>query len=177
MMKESIRHQKREKAMELLYEKYYRQLFLYAVTFLESDEDAKDVVSEAFATVWQKWREDDSLQQPTSSYLYMLVRNRCLDVLRHNQARRNYTALMELSQAFYSPGETEEYEQRIEALREIIHQLPEPGKSILNCTYFRKMTYQQTADLLQLSLKTVKRNMLKVFKIIHNSLNKELLKG
>ena len=84
---------------------------------------------------------------------------------------------MELSQAFYSPGETEEYEQRIEALREIIHQLPEPGKSILNCTYFRKMTYQQTADLLQLSLKTVKRNMLKVFKIIHNSLNKELLKG
>ena len=39
--------------MELLYEKYYRQLFLYAVTFLESDEEAKDVVSEAFTTVWQ----------------------------------------------------------------------------------------------------------------------------
>ena len=84
---------------------------------------------------------------------------------------------MELSNPLDNYEEAMAYEQRIKELSKVIAALPEPGKTILNCTYFKKMTYQQTADLLQLSLKTVKRNMLKVFKIIHNSLNKEILEG
>ena len=168
---------KRKTAMGLLYKKFYRQLFLYAVTFLESDEEAKDVVSEVFTIIWQKWQAQEDLQEPSSPYLYTLVRNKCLDVLRHDQAKQNYTTLMDSSQSFYTSEAVMDYEQRIEALQQVISHLPEPGKTILRCTYFKKMTYQQTADLLQISLKTVKRNMLKVFKIIHNSLNKEYLEG
>ncbi|MBR1463918.1 MAG: sigma-70 family RNA polymerase sigma factor [Prevotella sp.] len=167
----------KSKRMESLYKKFYRQLFLYALTFLEKDEEANDAVSDVFAVVWRKWQEKDDDSEPNLSYLYTLVRNHCLDILRHDKAQRNYTALMELSSPIDSYEETLEYERRIKELSKVIAGLPEPGKTILNCTYFRKMTYQQTADSLHLSLKTVKRNMLKVFKIIHNSLNKELLEG
>ena len=167
----------KSKRMESLYKRFYRQLFLYALTFLEKDEEANDAVSDIFAIVWHKWQEKDNGAEPTLSYLYTLVRNRCLDILRHDKARRNYAALMELSNPLDTYEEALEYEQRIKELSKVIAALPEPGKTILNCTYFKKMTYQQTADLLELSLKTVKRNMLKVFKIIHNSLNKEILEG
>lgn len=167
----------KSKRMESLYKRFYRQLFFYALTFLEKDEEANDAVSDIFAIVWHKWQEKDNGAEPTLSYLYTLVRNHCLDILRHDKARRNYAALMELSNPLDTYEEALEYEQRIKELSKVIAALPEPGKTILNCTYFKKMTYQQTADLLQLSLKTVKRNMLKVFKIIHNSLNKEILEG
>ena len=65
-------------------------------------------------------------------------------------------------------------ENRISELKEAIDRLPEPGKTILHCCYFKHMTYQQAAEQLQLTLVVIKKNMLKVFKILRKELNKPI---
>src|SRR3712207_9484526 len=60
-----------------LFELYYRQLCLYALHYVGTNEVAEDIVQECFVTLWQK--------QPDypKAFLYTSVRNRCVDYLRH----------------------------------------------------------------------------------------------
>ena len=72
--------QENMRLMELLYGKFYRRLYLYALTFLEDQEDARDVVSELFVQLWNKWEEEKLLaEHPSATYLYAMLRNRCID--------------------------------------------------------------------------------------------------
>ena len=70
--------------IELLYQKFYRQLYLYALTFVGDEDEAKDTVSEVFADICKTWSTGgaDSHRQPSASFLYKSTRNRCLDRLR-----------------------------------------------------------------------------------------------
>lgn len=159
--------------MESLYERFYRQLYLYALTFLSDEEEARDIVQNTFAYLWNKWQINEEDHAATSTYLYRLVRNQCIDFLRHDQARRNYTALMQLTDTMENPEDSIEYENRIVMLERAVVQLEEPGKSILRCCYYEKMTYQQAAEKLGLTLVVVKKNMLKVFKKLKNMLKEK----
>lgn len=156
--------------MEALYEAHYQRLFLYALTFLDHEDEAKDAVSDVFSTVWEQWERKGGADKVNLSYLYTLTRNHCLDLLRRDKARRNYAAFIANMPAIETDDDVHHYEDRIKQLRAAIDNLPEPGKTILHCCYFRRLTYQQTAELLQLSLVVVKKNMLKVFKILRKEL-------
>jgi len=158
--------------MEKLYGLFYQKLFLYALSFLDSEDEAKDVVGDVFAHVWNQWERQGATGTANQAYLYRLTRNRCLDILRHDKARLNYATFLQAMPAPDSDEEAGLYEARIQQLRQAIEQLPEPGKSILHCCYFRRLTYQQAADHLNLSLVTIRKNMLKVFKILRKALNK-----
>ena len=41
--------------MEKLYASSYQKLFLYALTFLDSEDEAKDAVSDVFSAIWNQW--------------------------------------------------------------------------------------------------------------------------
>ena len=97
---------------------------------------------------------------------YSAARNKCLDLLRRDKARRNYASFIANMPAIENEDDVRLYENKIIQLRKAIENLPEPGKTILHCCYFRHLTYQQTAELLQLTLVVVRKNMLKVFKIL-----------
>lgn len=161
----------REIQMERLFEAYYSSLYLYALHFLEDEDEAKDVVSDTFAAIWQQWQQEDTPKDPSLSYLYASVKNRCVDLLRHTQAKENYAKFIEF--ASQHEDDAEQYEERIRTMNKLIEQLPEPGKTILQCCYFRKMTYQETADFLHLTLVVVRKNMLKMFKLLREGLTKE----
>lgn len=162
----------REIQMEYLFEAHYTSLYLYALHFLEDEEDAKDIVSDTFASVWQQWQKEElPVKDPSLSYLYTSVRNRCVDFLRHTQAKENYAKFIEYTAL--NEDEGEQYEQRVRLMNRLIEQLPEPGRNILQCCYFKRMSYQETADSLQLTLVVVKKNMLKMFKLLREGLRKE----
>lgn len=161
------------KQMESLFTQYYHRLFLYALNIVNNEEDAKDIVSDVFATIWQQWQNDNrsSSELIPSSYLYKLTRSRCIDSLRHDQVKENYVTFLE-NTTDLAVEDSLEYEQRIQKITKLIERLYEPGKSILKCCYFNKMSYEETAFFLKLSLAVVKRNMVKVFKLLREELNK-----
>ena len=63
-----------------LFLKYYRPLCLYALHYLKDADAAVEVVQEAFTAWWQK--DADTQVGNVRSYLYTMVRNRCIDLLR-----------------------------------------------------------------------------------------------
>ena len=59
----------------------YRPLCLYALHYLQDVDLAEDIVQESYAALWEKLQEGAHVLN-RKSYLYMMVRNRCLDHLR-----------------------------------------------------------------------------------------------
>lgn len=149
--------------MESLFRRYYQQLYVYANAFLEDQEESRDVVNDIFVTIWQKHSDDGFDEKSLSVYAYKLVRSRCLDLLRHRQVEKRYRQLSQISDFIDNNEDVREFEQRIDRLRQAVEELPEPGRSIIKTCYYKKKTYQQTADELQMSIHTVHKTMTKMY--------------
>lgn len=168
--------------MELLYEKFYTRLYLYAHAFLADSEEAKDIVGDVFQTVWERWEEesrggDDASEPfaPTASFLYTLVRNRCLDFLRHARASERYTTMLRATSDFATDDEVEEFEQRIASLREAVGRLPDSTQRVLREIYFKKHTYREAAQRLSMSENMVHKHMVKAFRLLREEVGCEAL--
>ena len=159
--------------IESLYRRYYQQLYVYANAFLEDSEEARDVVNDVFASVWQKRKADGYDEKSFSVYAYKLVRSRCLDLIRHKQVEKRYRQLTQVSDFIHNDDDVRDFEQRIERLRQAVEELPEPGRSIIKTCYYKKLTYQQTADELQMSIHTVHKTMTKMYASLRKMLKND----
>ena len=58
---------------------YYRPLCLYALHYLGDTEEVEDVVQDCFVDLWVRMKADRTPIENVKSYMYSMVRNRCLD--------------------------------------------------------------------------------------------------
>ena len=116
--------------------KIYRSIDYYTFQFITDEENSKDIVNDVFEKIWIQRHE---LKLETlSSYLYTLVRNRCLDYLRHKKVEQQYADLYDLiSQKEFDDSEL--YEYRMSRIEKIIEKLGEPTKGIFRIRNMQKL--------------------------------------
>src|SRR5687768_6546763 len=73
----------------MLFRTYYQPLCQYAYSFLRDKEDAEEVVQSTFLLVWEK-REALAIRASVKPYLYAMVRNACLNVIKHKKVRQKH---------------------------------------------------------------------------------------
>lgn len=84
----------REDAFKKLFYEMYPALVRFAVSLIDSYEDARDIVSEVMETVWNNYCDLDEASQ--KAWLYTSVRNSCLNFLKHQHVEQtNIDRLME----------------------------------------------------------------------------------
>lgn len=76
-------------AFREIYERYNSLLFAYAFRKLQDKEEARDVVQEVFAGLWNN-RSNFILKTTLSGYLYKCVLNKVLNIFRHKEFGRQY---------------------------------------------------------------------------------------
>lgn len=161
--------------MEQLYAMYYVRLFRYAETFLGDTEEAKDVVTSVFQTVWEDWRHRRTITSPTTAFLYATVRNRCLDHLRRRRAGDNYVRQMMLGSQLADDDEVRDFEEHVDLLHKAIARLGERQRQVLMCTYFEGLTYKETAEKLNMSENMVHKHMTHVLAALRKMLKALIL--
>ena len=72
--------------IERLFRQHYAQMTRLARTLLYDDEEARDVVSEVFATLIKA----DIAPMEIERYLLTSVRNRCLNLIEHKSVRAKF---------------------------------------------------------------------------------------
>lgn len=158
------------KEMELLYKKFYVLLYRYAQTFLDDEDEAKDVVSDVFQRIWESWQQMDeqliNQLDVSATFLYTSVRNRCLDKLLHEKATDHYASLVKATESLVSDDEIVEFEKRITMLRKAIDQLPAYEQMVLRSVYFQHLSYKETAAQLHMSENMVHKRMTKAFRLL-----------
>jgi RNA polymerase sigma-70 factor (family 1) len=160
-----------ERAFEELFRGYYPRLSRYAFSLLKDLDEAEEVVQNMFLNIWEK-KEGLEITLSLKSYLYRAVHNFCLNRIKHLQVRdahKDYTVYA------YSEGEDSlnevlnghELEIQIE---NAVRKLPEQCQLVFRMSRFEELKYQEIADRLSISVKTVENQIGKALKILRSEL-------
>lgn len=142
--------------VELLYKRYYQPMCTHAVKFVGSRAAAEDLVSEIF---FQFYTKQTFLEIDTSYrlYLFRTVRNRAYNYLRWDLGRK--ADLLEASQKPIldesQPDQISQFEELYHDVEEAVNKLPLERRRIYLMRKFEGKKYQEIADELNLSVKTV----------------------
>jgi RNA polymerase sigma-70 factor (ECF subfamily) len=148
-----------EKAFEALFRIYYASLCHLAAKIVKDHIAAEEVVQETFVKIWDN-RKNLKIDTSVKNYLFMAVRNRCLNRIEYDRIRYLHAKkiLVETpEEAFYSfdyidPGLADKIEASILSL-------PEKRREIFRLNREEGLKYREIAEKLNLSLKTVEAQM------------------
>ncbi len=157
-------------AYKLMYDYYYRILVLYSMKFVQQEEIAKDIVQDVLVSIW----EQDNLFETISglkNFLYSSVRNKSLNHIKHLKVEENY--LQSLGMVSHDPNQLEleiEEQEIYRRIFEVIDELPAKCKEIFEMHLNGKKN-KEIAEILKLSIETVKTQKRRAMKHLRNRIN------
>ena len=120
------------------------------------------------------WEKKESIQVDTSlkAYLYRSVRNACLNEIKRQKVRKLHAdSLQADGEPQSQPSDHLAIRQELEEkIQEALQALPEQCRLIFKMSRFEELKYQEIADQLNLSIKTVENQMGKALKIMRTQL-------
>jgi len=163
-----------EAAFDALFARYYAGLKRYASSLLPFPSDAaEDVVADVFCALWTN-RTDLTVQGSLAAYLYVAVKHRSYDRLRQQRyqaAPEDHDASDAQPEAAYlQPDQLLAYQELIQHLLQRINQLPERTRQVFQLHRDGGLTYEDIADLLAISLNSVKTHMFRALRFLKAAL-------
>ncbi len=162
-----------EKAYMFLLETYHRRLHAYALTLINDQALAQDIVQNVFLKTW-KSRKKLNKQFSIQSFLYKSVYNEFINCYQKNKA------MMLLQQKYLETlGEVVEesddniIEQMISVVNEEIKKLPPKCQKVFILSKKEGLTNIEISEYLNVSIKTVEAQITKAFGILRERLGKK----
>ena len=156
-----------EKAFEWVFKQYYSKLCGYASRFVYSDESAEEVVQEVFVRFWER-SENLNPESSLAAYLYRSVYNTCLNQIKHEKVKDNYRNYVINYMDRYADDlqDAEEQKELLQMVVDAIDELPPRCSEIFKLSRFEGLKYQEIAEHLGISLKTVEVQMGKALRVL-----------
>lgn len=139
-----------------IFEQYHTRLCYFAASLLPEGEEPEDVVQESFVKLWQKKEHFPNLDA-VKAFLYITVKNSCLNIYKHDKIIRKYEDLLHQEEA----GEDNAIRHIIESevlanIHQALEKLPVGCRHILHLSYFQELKNKEIAEQLHISINTVK---------------------
>lgn len=163
--------QGQESAFEQLFRTYYERLCRYADTLLKDADEAEEMVQTVFLTIWEK-RADWEVTLSLKAYLYRAVHNHCLNRIKHYGVRENHReyALYVQADGYDPVTETIQASELEDRIERAVSKLPGQCQVVFRMSRFEEMKYQEIADQLGLSVKTIENQIGKALRIMRQEL-------
>jgi RNA polymerase sigma-70 factor, ECF subfamily len=152
-------------AFDELFRRYYIPLCNYALKICLSGEHAEEAVQSVFIYLWEHRTRLD-IQQSVASYLYKSVRLKIYENYRSQQTKAKYEEIFSLNQELTEDTNSQEidsYELSC-LIWSAVDQLPEKCGEIFRLSRDEGLTYNEIAEHLHISVKTVENQMGIAFK-------------
>ena len=161
-----------ERVYETVFRKHYQALCNYACGILKDMDDAEEVVQSIFLKLWEQ-RESIEINVSLKSYLYRAVHNTCLNRLKHLKIQDTYRQYVGdyLEETFDSATEIMDKVELENRIENALEKLPEQCKIIFKMSRFEELKYQEIANKLGLSIKTIENQIGKALRIMRMELS------
>lgn len=172
-----LRCQERDTAaMGTLIVQYNHWVYNIAYGILGNHEDAEDASQDAFLSVWQNI-DSFKFRSRFSTWLYRIVRNKCLNVI--DQRKRRKTDPMEINDSQpwvpldnVTPEQEALRSERSQILHAALDRLKESYRTILVLRELRELSYEEIAEVLNCTLGRVKSRLHEARKALREELER-----
>lgn len=161
---------------EILFKSQFKVLCFFAMKYLKDYENSREVVQDVFLKLWEN-RDDIDTAKSLKSYLGTSVRNKCINYLRdHKKFNHDLLLLEDLSSDMLAEPADKLVEADIrDRIAEAISELPEKCREIFLLSRNEHLKYQEIADQLDISVKTVEAQMSKALQHMRQRLKEFLM--
>ena len=138
---------------------------------MQDNQQAQDVVQDVFMNFWRK-RESLNIDLKVKSYLFTAVRNKALEVLRHKKMKENHHDSVRINELLrYDIEDEAEKYVRLEKIHTAIGGLPTKCREVFSLSKLNGLSYNEIADHLGISVKTVENQIVRALKLLREKLN------
>lgn len=149
--------------IDSLYRYYYRPLCLYALHYIGDAMVVEDIVQDSFIRLWEK-SSSVHISDP-KPYLYMTVRNRCLDLMRKSGVRDTPVPISDAEKEIRDEELQEDsYEEA--RLWTAIDSLPSRCREVFLMSRRDGLKYSEISEQLGISENTVRNQMSKALRVL-----------
>ena len=139
----------KRRELEVLYDKYYRSLFLYALSLTKSREDAEDLVSDTFIRAWLSYRPGKG---DIFKWMMIVLKNRFIDQYRRkHHVVDNGGELLEWVQDPYDALAEYIREERQRWIYRQIYAMPQKQRDIMLLTASTDLSDAEIAEIVELT--------------------------
>lgn len=155
-----------------IYARYSGLLYLHAYNKLRSREEAKDIIQDLFAALWESHTKIE-FKSSLSGYLYQSVMNRILKLSAYKKVRISY--LDAIQEVKISETDTTDHLVRQNQLAVLIEKeidaLPYKMKEVFILSRKAGMSHREIGEKLGIAEPTVKKHVNHALKILRSKLS------
>lgn len=170
-----------EKVFEQIVREYWPRMFKFALIYTQNNETSQELVQDTFLVLWNNRAV---LKDNTNliTYLMVVLRNKCLNLLEQTRIRKLYIEEID-DETIYQRANLyvlqDEASQIIEsedlhkAIERALSKLPEKTREIFMLSRYDGLKNQQIAETKNISQKTVEYHISKALQILKEELPQE----
>jgi RNA polymerase sigma-70 factor, ECF subfamily len=161
-----------ESAFEKIFKDNFKKLQSYAITIVGDENVVEEMVQNVFFKLWDR-SEKINIQSSIAAYLYRAVYNESCNYLKHQKVKQGF---LNYSKHAMSDISTEKASKKVlvteleQRIKNALNDLPEQCRTVFQLSRFEELKYQQIADTLGISIKTVEAQMGKALRIMRMKL-------
>lgn len=143
------------KALGILYVLYSAKIRNFAFSLLQNTTEAEDITQDIFLKIWNA-RETLRSVGSLKSYIFSMTHNSVLNLIKSKNVRTRYkdSSAREMTEA-YEMTPSVETGELLRSIDSALDGMSELRKTIFRMSRFENKTYQEIADALMISPKTV----------------------
>ncbi len=170
-----------QKSFELLFSIYFARLNDFAKNVVKDDAISQDIVQDVFVKVWENKAEIESLN--LEAYLFRLVRNRCIDYIKHLKVVSNRMQEIQISSKYEELYRidfigNEPYiliEQELKAkIEDTIRSLPDRCREVFILSRMDGLKNREIANKLNINIKNVERHLSRALQSFRQNFTEDL---
>ena len=164
-----------EKIFAEIYKNHYSELCIYAMRFLNDEDEAEEIVQEIIFKLWEQREQLESVNS-LRSYLYRSVHNRCLNYIKHQMHKNKYSdkAFVEMKKMELEAAEDYHNKELEEKVHSAIADLPDRCKEVFKLSRFEGKKNKEISEHLGISIKAVEANITRALSSLRENLDKYL---
>ena len=153
---------------KLLFDQYYEGIKSFLYYKIGDIEVAEDIVQEVFLKLWDKRSSIDL--KTVKSFLFTIANNMAINHLKHRSIVFNFVRNENKSEKVNSPQYELEMKEFKENLERLLAEMPENYRVVFLMNRIDKLTYNEIAERLELSVKAIEKRMSNALSFLRDKL-------
>lgn len=144
-----------DSGLKELFDLYYKPLCIFALKYIDSIEQAEDIVQEIFVKFWNN-KVYKNINSELRSYLFTAVKNNAINTSQRNTRLCFQEIEASIIDKIDDDLDDDEMLRLKQKLYKEIEELPPKAKDIFRSIVFENLKYKEVAALYNISVNTVK---------------------